>query len=135
MSKVFPFRPSLTNLQGKPEELRGPILDKKQDISIVFVETPFELNEFTAPACLPKKLPVLESTCYVSGYGHLYRKSEDDDPVTASHLMTAPTKIVDNKTVESKCKTHVSLIIFDKVHMYLDKNNNFSKIGPNVVTF
>ena len=101
------------NDDGYKERVRIQVLDGKQDIAIMYVEPPFEINEFTAPACLPKTLPPLESpnSCYISGYGLLYKKSEDDDPVTATDLMTAPMKIIDNKTVESKCETHISLII------------------------
>ena len=105
VSIEYPFRPNVPEFMGDDVEgtFRKKILSSKQDIAILYVDTPFEINEFTGPACLPKKLPDLKLSCYISGYG---LKSEDDE--LGSDLMTAPMKMIDNKTVESKCKTTIS---------------------------
>ena len=69
-------------------------------MSIIFVALPFVMNEFTAPACLPKQLPKLGKQCYVSGRGKLEQKSKEDIPKRATDLMTASMKLINNDTVE-----------------------------------
>ena len=80
--------------------MRNYVLDLKQDVSIIFVDLPFEMNEFTAPACLPKQSPQIGKRCFVSGHGILDQKSITDIPKEATDLMTASIKLINNDTVE-----------------------------------
>ena len=81
--------------QNQEDTMRNYVLDLKQDVSIIFVDLPFEMNEFTAPACLPTQSPQLGKRCYVSGHGTM-----TDTPKEATDLMTASMKLINNDTVE-----------------------------------
>ena len=68
----------------------------KNDVAIIYLKTPYELNDHIKPACLPKTQPVHGSTCYASGWGNMIR-NQDGKAESPDNLMTAPLKIL-NKT-------------------------------------
>ena len=70
----------------------------KNDVAIIYLKTPYELNDHIKPACLPKTQPVHGSTCYASGWGNMIR-NQDGKAESPDNLMTAPLKILSKYVV------------------------------------
>ena len=44
-------------------------LELHRDVGIIVVQSPFIINEFVHPACLPTKSVLTGRNCYASGWG------------------------------------------------------------------
>ena len=111
--KINWFLPYISSWSPAAKEERSRYLDLKQDVAIITVNPPFEINESTAPACIKLSNRTIGQFDDLDGktcYSSFYKKT-----ASSVKLMYSPLLMMNKDKVRNQCFNKIIFLLLNLV--------------------